>query len=416
MLSLKKTFFLIFVANSGNLASYLFQVLSARTMSPSDYGLFNALNSLVVVMSAPLPVGNMLVTKLTIKISSVESSLVASLRDFLLKRGVILAIFIWIVGFLSLPFLKKYFHLSEKIPLCILITHAGLIVLIPIFIGMLQGLRFYLMQALGIALFSWGRLASGGIFAYDGYLSVSEALLCSLISIVFVSSLAGLFLKYKFSSLLRNSQKINFIPFFRKELKSSLPYLALNYLIIALFLNADMIFARHYLSSQEVGLYAVAAIIGRIAFYLPGILVAVVFAESVRQTREKDLFKLGILAGLASFAFGGICWFAPDFLIRLLMGVKYIGAASYLKVIALGMSFLSLANFVFSYFLGRGKYNYLYGLFFSALLTFGAILIRFHYSPMEIALTLTVGTFTTFLWAIFIYWRFYKKINNSLHY
>lgn len=73
---------MIFIANSGNLAAYLFQVLSARTMSPSDYGLFNALNSLVVVISSPIPVGNMLVAKMTIKVSTIGEQLVITLRNF----------------------------------------------------------------------------------------------------------------------------------------------------------------------------------------------------------------------------------------------------------------------------------------------------------------------------------------------
>ncbi len=402
-MNVKKAFFLIFIANSGNLAAYLFQVLSARTMSPSDYGLFNALNSLVVVLSSPIPVGNMLVAKMTIKVSSIGEQLVIALRNFLLKKGIILAIIIWLMGFLIFPWLQKYFHLNQKMPLYILLAHAGLVVLIPIFLGMLQGLRFYMVQALGMALFNWGRLASGGIFAYDGYLTVSEALFCALLSTILVTSLAAIFLKCKLQKG-PLSKRIDLKSLLRKELSTSFPYLALNYLTVALFLNADMILARHYLSTKEVGLYAVAAILGRIAFYLPGILVAVLFAESVRRSTGRNLLKIGVLAGLASFSFGGLCWLAPEFLISLLMGTKYVGAAPYLRVIAMGMSFLALANLVFTYFLGQEKYGYLYGLMFCALFTFGAILIKFHRSPLEIALTLTVGTLVAWLWAISVLW------------
>ncbi len=270
--------------------------------------------------------------------------------------------------------------------------------------GMLQGLRFYLMQALGMALFSWGRLASGGILAHDGRLTVSEALFCAFISAALVTSLAAAFLKYKIPKNSFPSMKVNLEGLLWKEFRSTFPYLVVNYFTIALFLNADMIFARHYLSSQEVGLYAVAAILGRIAFYLPGIMVAVLFAESVRRTRKRDLLKIGILAGIASFSFGGLCWLAPEPLIRLLMGTKYLGAAPYLRVIALGMSFLALANLIFTYLLGQEKYRYLYGLMLCAFFTFGSILIKFHQSPLEIALALTLGTFITWLWAMVVLW------------
>lgn len=403
-MNIKRAFFLIFIANSGNLASYLFQVLSARTMTPGDYGIFNALNSLVVLISSPIPVGNMLIAKMTIKVSSQGEQIAASLRNFLLKKGIILAILVWFTGFLSLPWLQKYFHLSQKTPLYILMAHAGLVMLIPIFSGMLQGLRLYLIQAIGLALFSWGRLASGGILAHDGHLTVSEALFCAFISTALVTALIAVFLKKKLGKT-NPSQKFHFSSLLWKELTSSFPYLALNYFTIALFLNADLILARHYLSSEEVGLYAVAAIIGRIAFYLPGILVAVLFAESVRQTRERDLLKVGAFAGLTSFSFGSLCWIAPELLIRILMGIKYIGAAPYLRVIALGMSFLALSNMIFTYFLGQEKYNYLYSLILCAALTFGAILIKFHHSPMEIALSLTLGSFVNWIVSLFIlYW------------
>ena len=55
-LSSRKTFFLISIANSGNLAAYLFQVLSARAMHPVDYGLFNAFNSLIKIVNAFIPI------------------------------------------------------------------------------------------------------------------------------------------------------------------------------------------------------------------------------------------------------------------------------------------------------------------------------------------------------------------------
>ncbi len=402
-MNVKKAFFLIFVANSGNLAAYLFQVLSARTMSPGDYGLFNALNSLVMLVSAPIPVGCMLVAKMTIEVSSIDERLMVPWKNFLFKKSLILATGIGGAGLLALSWLQEYFHLSFKTPLYILIANAALVVLIPVFLGMLQGLRFYLMQAWGLALFSWGRLVSGGGLALDGRLTVSEALFCGLLGTILAAFASGFFLEYSLEKSSGNS-KVDFWPILRRELGSSFPRMALTYFLVALFLNADMILARHYLSTKEVGLYAVAAILGRIAFYLPGILVAVLFAESVRRSAGRNLLKIGILAGLASFSFGGLCWLAPEFLISLLMGTKYMGAAPYLRVIALGMSFLALANLVFTYFLGQEKYGYLYGLMFCAVFTFGAILIKFHRSPLEIALTLTVGALVAWLWAIGILW------------
>ena len=408
-MNLRKIFFLVFVANAGSLASYLFQVLCARSMSPEAYGVFNALNSLSVLAIAPLPVLVLLISRMTISFSSSHEQEIANLWKFILKMASGAALLVASLGFLFAPFIQRYLHLSSIKPVYIIVLIIAVSFLVPAFVGILQGLRLYLFQVWVMALWNWGRLLAGGLLALDRSLSVGEALLSGLIGIGIALAFAWYILRHNLPLPPSPSLSINIWHFFKKEIKQNLPFLAFSYVLVALFINADLILARHYLPPQEVGLYSVAAIIGRIGFYLPGILVAVIFSETVRQTSLKGILKIGGVAYLFSLSFAVLAAFFPGKLICLLMGAKYTAAASYLRIIAIGMSFLGLANISFSYFLGKTDFGYLKFFSFLTLITFGAIVFRLHQSPSQIALAITCGAFLAWCYSLFLVFKGERK-------
>ena len=62
---LKQNIVILVLLNSGNLFNYLFQLVVGRCMSPADFGGFNALNSTMVIFSAPLAIVPLVMARFT---------------------------------------------------------------------------------------------------------------------------------------------------------------------------------------------------------------------------------------------------------------------------------------------------------------------------------------------------------------
>jgi O-antigen/teichoic acid export membrane protein len=56
--------------NLGNVFAYLFQMVIGRVLSPDDFGTFNALNSLAIVISAPMAVLPFVFSRYTVQLSA----------------------------------------------------------------------------------------------------------------------------------------------------------------------------------------------------------------------------------------------------------------------------------------------------------------------------------------------------------
>jgi len=401
MFSMRKGLLVVVIANSGNFAGYLFQLLAAHKMSPPDYGIFNALNSLIVLLSSPLPVLNLFVAKLIIKALEIDGA-VKFLWKTLLKYSGVLSLTALCIGSLFIPLIVGYFHLSRKFYAFLAVLQISLVFILPSLSGTLQGLGYYVALATLMALFHWGRLATGAGFSVHG-LTITEALLSGIVGAV-AAIIWGLFISSKALPPAKNVS-FRFFDLVKKESFGSLPFLALNYFIVSLFLNIDLMLVRHYLPPEEVGFYAAAAILGRISFYLVGILGAVVFAETVRHQGARSTLKLILLACIVSFGYSIVCGIWPEGIIKLLLGAKYVHSAPILRILALGMSFLSLASLFFARLLGEERYGFLWGALFCILLTTGAVVFKWHRSGTEIAFWVLIGTFFSFLWVVWFWLR-----------
>ncbi len=394
-LKLSSSLFLVFIANSGNLTSYLFQFISARHLSPTDYGIFNALNSFLIFLSAPLPIIGLLMTRVSVKLIFQEKINLTPFLAYVLKRvGIIVAI-LFGLGVVGVKELMGYFHLNSPFPVIIMILQYSVGLLLPIFLGIIQGLRYYIQYALFLASGLWFRLLCGLVIIFFTQFTVSYALGCGLMGYIFALSISLFFLlkigmklesvenrtDYNsiFKDVLFNEAKKNFLP------------LAITSFAVSGALNLDISFVRHYIPGEQAGLYSVGAILGRVSFYVPGILMSILFAETLHEQRTSSAYRLIFISSLLSGLYCLICWISPDLLIKILMGKKYIGASSYLKIISLAMAIFSLGNALFTYEMARENYGYLFSLLGGFALSVILITFRFHQTPMEIAMGFFIG-------------------------
>jgi O-antigen/teichoic acid export membrane protein len=171
-------------------------------------------------------------------------------------------------------------------------------------------------------------------------------------------------------------------------LRYSLPVFAATAMIMMLG-NLDLVLVRHYIPGEQAGLYATAAVLGRIAFFLPAMLVAVLFPtvararESGDESRKPFLVSLALTAVLGlSFALLCILW--PQWIIGLLFGAKYAAAAPLLQIVSLAMALLAIVQVVVTYGLARADYLSLPPLALGVVLMF-ALALLYHQSALVIA-------------------------------
>ena len=131
--------------------------------------------------------------------------------------------------------------------------------------------------------------------------------------------------------------------------------------------NLDLILVRHFCSPEESGLYATATILGRVALFLPGALIFVLFPEAVKgqENNSSEGHKLLVTLGITAVLAGGVilaCFFWGTLIIGTLWGSNYNTAAPLLRIISASMGLLAVSNVLFTYHLARSHYSYLWPL------------------------------------------------------
>ena len=131
-------------------------------------------------------------------------------------------------------------------------------------------------------------------------------------------------------------------------LRESLP-LMLSSVSVVLYVKIDQVMLPSLASAHAAGIYAAAARLSEAAYFLPGVVGAVVFPMFVRSaanpgsspvTQEhrsiQDLLVFGALATM------GFCWFFADALIQLTYGAAYAASADVLRIHICAYAFVCL--------------------------------------------------------------------------
>jgi len=370
--------------NSGNLFNYLFQMALGRSLTPADFGGFNALNSTMVIFAAPLAIVPLVMARFTARFSMHGMGQVRSLLTKALKCSFVCAVIAYGLGCLLIPFLKSFLHIETNLPILLMFCVMALSFILPVPWGMLQGLQRFLGFGLAGASNALFRFLT--VFVWVGFMGfgVNGALLCSISGSLAAIVVSLIFLKDVFP------HKPEPLPGgLGKEVGTYSAGMLVSSVIVMALGNLDLILVRHYCSAEGAGLYATGAILGRIAFYLPSVLMSVLFTEAVnaKEAGESGHKSLWISMGMTALLGGGfaiVCAFFSGFVVKILFGAQYVEAGPLLAVISGAMALLSVANILFVYFQARSEFGFVWiqaagvGLFI--------LLTAFHHeTPMTVA-------------------------------
>lgn len=400
---LQNNLIVLFLINSGNIFAYLFQVVVGRSLSAEQYGSFGALNSLGILLSAPLIVIPLVIARYTAILTIHDRNQISPLIAYWTKLMSKASVIVLVLGIMLSPVINSYLHLDSIFPFLIILLQVCLTLILPIFLGLLQGMHKFVQFGIATSSVAGSRLLLGLLLVPTLGFGINGALLSSALGVLTALVISLYFTKDIFS-LDGNHMPVN-----RQLVKDmsvyTLPVFFSNLMVMALG-NIDLILVRHFSSPEETGLYAVAAILGRIAFYFPVVLVAVLFPTASRADamNNNDSINLLISFGVTILLGGCVagCFFVyPEQSLTLLFGSKYVDAAPMLRIIGVAMALLAAANILFSYNLARANYSFLAPLGGGLIVLLIAIYLN-HESPVTIASILLATIVAILVLTIFL--------------
>lgn len=360
--------FIIFVGTIiGSFFSYLFNMLMGRMLGPSLYGELAAVLSLLAIVGVA---GGAIVT-ISMRYSGElfhrqQFRALKKLFSFLTKNIFYAALILFIVGAIFAKQIGNFLAIDQIWLIVIAFTSIIFSLLYAINRGFLQGTqKFKSVSMIGVLEMGL-RLGLGLTLVILGF-----KVFGAMIAIVLATALTygATFLPLK--SVLRKAdeKKQEKFKFDRKEILAySWPTLITS-LILAIALNLDIIFVKHYFDPQTAGLYAAVSTVAKIVLYITAPIVSVMFPMISQKTVSGDKHYRIFLISLLLTIIGGIAILAiysiaPGKVLTLLYGAKYTALFQLLPEAGLFVLFYALSNLVINYYMVIKDFTFLifYGL------------------------------------------------------
>jgi len=364
-----KTGIYLFIASlAGNVSAYFFQFYMSRKLSVADFGMLNSLLSLSAIISVPAGTVLVVMARYVSKFNALRA--IGKIK-YLFYNAYIKLLLAGMLGvgiFVSLSgYLCDYLNINTRFPLILIGISLLISLLLPINMGILQGLQKFGYLGLSGILSGVLRLACGVLLISRG-LGVNGAIVAGIIP-----SLVMLFITFYPIRFLFNKAVHNDNERYTKEiLLYSLP-VTLSALCFTGLFNIDLVLVKHFFSPEDAGNYAAVAILGRSIFYLPGAIILAMFPMvSESHTLNKDthgLLNKALLFTLLLSGVGLVLFFVfPSQLMGLLMGKKFIATAPLLRIFGLAMLPFALLNILINFNLAKHSTKFVYTLVFGCLL------------------------------------------------
>ena len=349
--------FFLTVANFGGaFLNYLVYPVLSRRLSIPAYGDFQALLSFIVILGVLSVVVNTTLTKEMSVLSAERMGEVNALRHRAIRKFSLLGLVMFIIIVVFSRLLNGLFHISENA--IIIIVSVSFLYVFPLCVNqavMSARQDFFALAANGF-LGAFSRLFFIILFVMVWPLGLNGAAWA-----LGVAGLASLLLSfYQIKKLKLPVAPQNFHPRLRHFWRFSLMVLWFT-VLTQFFYNFDMLFVKSFFSPEAAGLYGALLTVGRIVYFVGGAVPLVMFPVIANLKNDGGLRRhmvlgksLALMAALAAPVYL-VMYFWPGFVIRIIVGVKYLSIAPYLPGFGLAMLALTLVSVLSSYFLALGR-------------------------------------------------------------
>lgn len=341
------SFIVILGNNFSNALNYIYHLIIARMLGPSQYGTLASLISLgglLIVISSSI--GFVITKYVSANSSLADSSSIA--RWFRSKYLLAILLLGTPVLFLA-PMISSFLKVELNLILITILFYIGYIPL-ACDRAILQGLIRFKDVVISSLVENTFRIIFSILFIYLGLGAMGG------IAGILVATLITVFLLYLYlNNLIKSKEKI--IPTLdKKELfRYTLPTV-INSLALTSLYSMDVILAKHFLPAIEAGAYAALSLVGKIIFFGTAPIAMVLFPNIAKQFHAKQKFLPTLLIGLALLSIlaivaSSVFTLFPETVVSALYGKAYVNYSTYLMYFAIFMTIFSLCNLLINFFI-----------------------------------------------------------------
>lgn len=387
---------------AANVSNYLFHLLMGRFLGPVNYGVLASIVSILYYLMVPTTTIAVIVMKFTAEYE-IEGNRgkTHSLFVRLTKQLLAISAVIFVVMAAASPLIASFLNFDSVVP--ILLVSAVILVtyVLPINRGIMQGQQKFGTLSVNLILETVIKLAVGIALVFAGF-AVNGA----VIGIVLAMAVA-----YAFSFLpLRKifSETSAGIASLREVWTYSVPVFV-TLLCLNSYYSIDIILVKHFLPAVDAGHYSGLSILGKIVVFASLAIVGVMFpiVAGKHKAEERHGHILGYTLGMVGLVSGAIVAsyaVAPELLIKILFGVKYLPVAPYLAIFGASMFMLSISGALANYFLAINKTFFIYIMGAAAIIQ--TALLWFFHGSLGTIVNVMVGVMAALLVSLTAYYYF----------
>ena len=391
-----------FLASVGG---YLFHFLMARMLTVGAYGELQSLLAVFVIIGVPAAVLSTILVKYTAKFKAEQNlNKIYSLFSFFTKKLLIITVIFFTLFIFLSGYIANFLNLTSVLPVIILGISFLFIFLHSINAGILHGLQKFKEVSIISIISIFFKILLAVLLVKLSF-GINGA-----IGAIVLAGLIGYFITFFPLKFLFKKQKEKIET---KEIFQYFPLVFFTLLFITLFCNIDIILVKHFFSPQIAGEYGALFIIGHIIFFLGGPIVGVMFpmtaAAHSNNTDHRKIFKKAFfLVSLLSLGVLFFFFLFPEFMIKILVGSKFLSISKFLGWFGVAMFFYALIHLLTQYFLSihKTKCAYLVGIGVALQIILISI---FHNSLWQIIWIMNGVMLFTLVLLIFYYFKTVKK-------
>jgi O-antigen/teichoic acid export membrane protein len=347
-----------------NILNFCFWLIMVRKLSVEDYGMLNALVTVLMFLSIPSGILQTVITRYVSKFMAHDrkDETLALLSYFVRTVAISLGI-LFLLLLLTAPLIADFLKIGRSgfihlIGLGLVFSYFSTITM-----GGLSGFQKFNRVAINSSISSAVKVALSFLLVLLGF-RVAGALLGFVVSFLVTFGLSWAQLPKHFRKFVRPVRQ-SLLDL--KEIHSYFLPVGLCMLCFFALTNMDMILVKHFFSPLEAGYYSVAQMAGKIVLFVPGAMGAVMFPMVIdSHTKKADtlaivkksLLAVGVLCGIATI----FSFVAPLFILRILTGRDHPEIVPLVKFFALSMTFFALVNIFMLYNLSLRRMGYIYAL------------------------------------------------------
>ncbi len=385
---------LFILINFGNIINYLYQVIMARMLGPSDYGVLAVLISFTYIFAIPtLAIQTAVSKKIAIFNFKKDYGKMNGLFFSFLKKLFVFSIIIFIIFVILSFFIVKPLNIS----FWLLILTGILIItsfIYPLASGSLQGMKKFSALGWNTLLIFLIKLIFAIILVFFGF-KVYGAILGFILGIILGFILALPFIK----EIINAKADSDGTKIFNKE--NILIFSAM--LVFVFIYSIDVILARVFFPSEITGKYAVISTIGKMILFSTMSIGTAMFPISAERhyakTKTSGIIKKASLYVFILCAAAVILFIIfPELIIKLLFGNQYLETAKLLPYLGIAFSFIAFFNILILYRISKDEFNLLHLFLITLFLAIEVVLLfLFNTDIKQFTLAFMFSSIITFI-------------------